>query len=138
MVAQVHEAVGPEVPGGEEADAVAEGCAGPDVEAAFERHLAVEVEDGDRHGQVEERHGAEPDDGLRASEAGGDADPCAADDAEDLREDEVAQTKLPLQAMARRFQRCGGGCSGFDGHLRLMFAQNRLRRRVFWRCVRVV
>ena len=33
------DAVDPEVPGGEEAGEVAEGAAGPDVEAAFEGHL---------------------------------------------------------------------------------------------------
>ena len=84
------DAVEPEVPCGHEAAEVAEGGARPDVEAAFERHLAVEIDDGDGHGEVEEDHGGDPGEGLGAAKTGGDAYPGAADDAEDLREDEVA------------------------------------------------
>ena len=81
------DAVEPEVPRGHKAAEVAEGPAGPDVEAAFERHLAVEIDDGDGHGEVEEDHGRDPRKSLGAAEAGSDADPGAAYDAEDLRED---------------------------------------------------
>jgi hypothetical protein len=88
------DAVDPEVPGGHEAAAISEGGASPDVEAALKGHLAVEVDDGDGHGEVEEEHGGDPGEGLGAAKTGGDADPGAADDAEDLREDEVAETEL--------------------------------------------
>jgi hypothetical protein len=98
------EAVSPDVPGGEEAEGVAEGAAGPDVEAAFEGHLAVEVIDGGSHGQVEGGEGEEPDEGLGVAEAGGETDPGAADDGEDLGEDEVAQREL-----AREVVIVGGG-----------------------------
>ena len=92
------DAVEPEVPCGHEAAEIAECGAGPDVEAAFEGHLAVEIDDGDGHGEIEEDHGGDPGDGLGAAQTGGDADPGAADDAEDLGEDEVAETKLSVQA----------------------------------------
>ena len=101
MVGGDGDAVEPEVPRGHEAAEVAECGAGPDVEAAFERHLAVEVDDGDGHGQVEEDHGGDPGEGLGAAKSGGDADPGAADDAEDLREDEVAETEPAVEAGRR-------------------------------------
>ena len=98
------EAVGPDVPGGEEADGVAEGAASPDVEAAFEGHLAVEEVDGDGHGRVEDGEGEEPDEGLRVAETGGEAYPGAADDGEHLREDEVAEGELAREMVV------AGGC----------------------------
>ena len=88
------DAVDPDVPGGEETDGVAEGAAGPDVEAAFEGELAVEVVDGYGHGRVEDGEGEEPDEGLGVAETGGEAYPGASDDGEDLREDEVAEGEL--------------------------------------------
>jgi len=91
------EAVRPDVPGGEEADGVAEGAAGPDVEAAFERELAVEEVNSDGHRRVEDREGEEPDERLRVAEAGGEAYPGASDDGENLREDEVAEGELARQ-----------------------------------------
>jgi len=87
------DAVEPEVPRGHKAASVAECGAGPDVEAAFEGHLVVEVDDGDRHREVEDDHGGDPGDGLGAAKPGGDADPAATDDTEDLREDEVAEAE---------------------------------------------
>jgi hypothetical protein len=93
------DAVDPEVPGGHEAAEISEGGASPDVEAAFERHLTVEIDDGDGHGEIEEEHGGDPGEGLCAAKAGGDAYPGAADDAEDLREDEVAETKLAVEGV---------------------------------------
>ena len=89
------DAVGPDIPRCEEADRVAEGAAGPDVEAAFERHLAIEEVDGDGHGRVEDGEREEPDQRLCVAEAGGQTDPRASDDGEDLREDEVAEGELP-------------------------------------------
>ena len=112
------ETVGPDVPGGEEAERVAEGAAGPDVEAAFEGHFAVEIEDGDGHGDIEEAEGDEPGDELGAAETGGDADPGAADDGEDLGEDEVAEAHLAGQMM-RFGDVCGGrglGCHALWCH----------------------
>ena len=92
------DAVEPEIPGGHEAAEIAECGACPDVEAAFKGHLAVEVDDGYRHGQVEEDHGGDPSQCLGAAEAGGDSHPGAADDAEHLREDKIAETELAVEA----------------------------------------
>ena len=106
-------AVGPDVPRGHEAGGVSEGGASPDVEAAFEGHLAVEVIDADGHRQVEHEHRGDPHDGLRAAEAGGDAHPGAADDGEDLGEDQVAQGKLPREPVALQMH-----LFGYAGQLR--------------------
>ena len=61
------DAVDPEVPCGHESAEISEGGAGPDVEAAFEGHDAVEADDGGGAGEIEERHGCDPGDGLSAA-----------------------------------------------------------------------
>ena len=69
------DAVDPEVPCGHEAAEVSEGGAGPDVEAAFEWHDAVEADDGGGAGEIEERHSGDPGEGLSAAQSGGDSYP---------------------------------------------------------------
>jgi hypothetical protein len=124
------DAVEPEVPGGHKAPEISEGGAGPDVEATFEGHLAIEVDDGDGHGEIEEEHGGDPGEGLGAAKTSGDADPRAADHAEDLREDEVAETEPAGEGVGAGlvFDRGTGLCTGLwdgrgCGHLLGMVAQ---------------
>ncbi len=90
--AHAHYGVHPEVPGGEEAGHFAEAGFGPLIEAAFERHEAIEMDDDGGQGQVEHEHGREPEDHVGAAQFGGDADPGRADDAEHLGEHQVAES----------------------------------------------
>lgn len=99
------DAIDPEVPRGEEAAEVAEGLARPDIEAALEWHGAVEADDRCRHGDVEDKHGGDPGDGLRGAESASDADPGSADDAENLREDEIAEAEGPVERLAAGVRR---------------------------------
>jgi len=99
------DSVEPDIPGGHESAEIAECPTRPDIEAAFERHLAVEVDDRYGHRQIEENHGADPGDRLCPAEPGSDANPGASDDAKYLREDEVAKTE---RAMKTRLICCRG------------------------------
>ena len=86
--------VDPEVPGDEEAGHLAEALSGPLIESAFQGHQAIEVDDDGGEGQVEREHGYEPEDYVGAAEFGGDTNPARTYDAEDLREDEVAESEF--------------------------------------------
>ena len=92
----------PEVPGDDEADRLVEAELGPLIEAALERHRAVEPHGDDRRRHVEQRDGDQPEDDVRRSLLRGDADPLQADDEEDLREDEIADGQLFAQLGAAR------------------------------------
>ena len=78
----------------QEAGHLAEAGARPTVEAAFERHAAAEMHDDGRERKIEEQHGGDPEDEVRAAELGGDSDPGGADHAEHLSEDEVEEAEL--------------------------------------------
>jgi len=93
------DAVKPDVPRGEESTQVAECAMGPDVEPPFERHDPVQSDYRCGHGNVEEQHGGDPHCRLGAAEAGGDSYPRASDDAENLREHEIAQAELTVKVM---------------------------------------
>ena len=67
---------------------------GPLVEAAFERHQAIQVDHDGRQRQVEGEHRRQPEDYVGAAEFRRDAHPARTDDAEDLRQDEVAQSEF--------------------------------------------
>ena len=69
----------------------------PLVQAALERHQAIEVDDDDRRRHVEQDHRDQPEDDVRRSLFGGDANPRQADDEQDLRQGEVAKPQLPTQ-----------------------------------------
>lgn len=100
--------VDPDVPGDEESREVAEGDARPGVEAAFEWHLAVEVEDGSGHGQVKDGHCRDPVDSLRAAEQSCETDPSGADDEENLSKDEIEKRERTLESVCVS-RGCGTG-----------------------------
>jgi hypothetical protein len=66
----------------------------PLIQAALERHQAIEVDHHRGGRQVEQHEGEQPEDDVRRSEFAGDADPREADDEEDLREGEIANAEL--------------------------------------------
>ncbi len=90
-----------DVPRGEKATQIAESAMRPHVEPAFKRHLAIEADDRSGHGQIEHKHGAEPEEHLCAPQASGDTYPRTSDDAQNLRQHQVAETELPPQAVLR-------------------------------------
>ncbi len=94
------DAVDPEIPRREKAAEIAKGFARPDVQAAFERHGAVQADHRSRHGHIEGQHGGDPGERLRPPESAGDANPRSADDAQDLGEHEVAEAKGAVQLAA--------------------------------------
>jgi hypothetical protein len=73
----------------------------PDVKAAFERHFAIEADDGCGHGHVKRKHGADPEKHLRTAQPRGHSHPGAADYIQDLRQHQVAKAELPLQTVLR-------------------------------------
>jgi hypothetical protein len=87
-------AIDPQVPGDQESGEVVKAEFGPLVEAAFERHEAVEVDDDHRERDVEQDHREQPEGDVRGAEFACDADPGESDDEEDLGEDEVAEAEF--------------------------------------------
>ena len=65
----------PKVPGDDKAGELVEAELGPLVEAAFERHDAVKINNNGGDRQIEKKDGEEPISGLRWAEFGGGADP---------------------------------------------------------------
>jgi hypothetical protein len=94
------ERVSPNVPGGHEPHEIAIGFSRPDVQAALERHVPVQVIDRHRHRRIEKGKGEQPDDQLCPADPGSDPDPGAAHDDQHLRKDEIAQAQLLPQGTA--------------------------------------
>ena len=78
----------------EESAELAEADRRPLIQAALERHQAVEVDDDRRLRQVVQRHRREPEHHVPGAELGRGADPTRADDEHDLREDERRKAEL--------------------------------------------
>jgi hypothetical protein len=72
------------------------------VQATFERHQAVEVDDYGRRRQIKQHDGQHPQHDVRGSEFSRDADPREPDDEQNLREDEIAHAELFPQGRAVR------------------------------------
>ena len=66
---------------------------GPDVEAAFQGPNPVEVDNGCCHREVENDHGGDPGQSLGPAKSRGDPHPRAADNAQDLRQNQIAQSQ---------------------------------------------
>ena len=118
------ETVGPYIPRGQEAQGIAKGPPGPDVQAALQRHLAVQVEHRDRHRQVEQPKSNEPGDELCPAQTGSDAHPRAAHHGQNLGQHQVAQAHLLGQMVNLGFAPgvCTGNCAGLidrPAHARL-------------------
>src|SRR5439155_7808912 len=96
----------------EKADELVEPELRPLVEAAFERHQAIQMGDDDGGWQIEEHDGQQPEDDVRRPQLGRNADPRQADDEEDLREREVGDAELAPQRRAARFDLRGIGAEG--------------------------
>jgi hypothetical protein len=94
------DAVDPQIPRREKAAEIAKGFARPDVQAAFERHGAVQADHRSRHGHVESEHGGNPGERLRRAESAGDTNPGSTHNAEDLGEHEVAKAEGAVQFAA--------------------------------------
>ena len=75
---------------------------GPLIEAALERHRAIEVDDDSRRRQVEEHDGDEPEDDVRRALLRRDADPRQADDEQDLREGQIREPEVLAEPGAVR------------------------------------
>ena len=73
------------------------------IEAALERHRAVQVDDDRRRREIEEDDRGEPEDDVRRPLLRRDADPRQADDEEDLREREIDEAEILPQQGAARF-----------------------------------
>src|ERR1700677_4024550 len=91
--------VNPQVPGGKEPTQIAERLVRPDVEAAFQRPHSVETDDGGCHRNVKDQHGGDPGESLCPSKSCGDSDPGTADNAEDLRQNQIAQSQAALKLL---------------------------------------
>ena len=125
--------VKPEVPCCHEAPEIAEGSASPDVEAALEWHLTIEIDDRDGHGEIEEDHGGDPSQSLGPAEPGSNSHPRAADHAEDLREDKVAEAELTLETIGadcrrRLFLGHGSGMVAQRGGSAVVFLEGRSKK----------
>ena len=96
----VDDRVDPDVPRHEEAGKLAESKLGPLIEASFERHQPVQVNDDDGAGHVEEDDGQQPEDDVRRAKSSRRANPAEPHDVEDLREHEIAQAELFLEGSA--------------------------------------
>ena len=79
---------------------LAESKLGPLIEASFERHQPVQVDDDDGAGHVEEDDGQQPEDDVRRAKSSRRANPAEPHDVEDLREHEIAQAELFLEGSA--------------------------------------
>jgi len=90
---EVGEIADPVHPGGEKAGLFAESEFGPDVEAAFGRIAAREMDDGEGEGNIEEEPGGEPDDQGRGAVAGRSGDPAEADAGDDV---EMTKSRKPM------------------------------------------
>ena len=91
----------PEVPSDEKTDGIVKPELCPLVNAALERHSAVEIDDHHRRGEVKKKDRAEPEDDVRRALFGGNADPRQADDEQDLGKDKVGQAELFLNSRLR-------------------------------------
>ena len=89
--------VHPQVPGSKETTQVTERPVCPDVEAAFQWPDSVEADNGGRHRNVEDQHGGDPGESLCAAKARGDSNPGTANNAEDLRQNQIAQSQPALK-----------------------------------------
>ena len=86
--------VRPDVPRRQEPDGVAKRAPRPHVEAALQRHLAVEKVNRNGHRRVEDGEGEQPDQGLRVAQPRREPHPRASHHREHLREHKVAQREL--------------------------------------------
>ncbi len=75
---------------------------GPLIEAAFERHDAVQINHHRSDGQIEEQNGEQPVSGLRGTELRGGADPGCSDHKDDLGQGQIAQSELLFKLRALR------------------------------------
>ena len=87
----------PQVPRDEEPGQLVEPELRPLVQAALERHQAIQVDDDDRRRDVEEHDRREPEDDVRRTELRRDTHPREPDDEEDLREGEIGQPELTFE-----------------------------------------
>jgi hypothetical protein len=78
------------------------------VQAAFERHQAVQVDHDDGRRKVEQPEGQQPEDGVRGPEFPRDADPREPNDEEDLGQGEIANAEFLLERRALRLDACLG------------------------------
>jgi hypothetical protein len=71
----------------------------PDVEAPFQWPNSVETDDGGSHRNVKDQHGGDPGESLCPAKSCGDSDPGTADNAEDLRQNQIAQSQAALKLL---------------------------------------
>jgi hypothetical protein len=83
----------PQIPGRQKTAQVTVRTMGPDVETAFQWPDPVEANNRGGHRKVEDDHGGDPSESLGAAKARGDPHPRAANDAEDLRQNQVAESQ---------------------------------------------
>jgi hypothetical protein len=110
-VGQIGHPVGP---GGEEASAVAEGFACPDVEAAFAGILHSQREHAGGKWEEEADEREDPDYERAWAGGGRSGDPADAEDSDDVEEGEVAEAERMLEGV------CGGqrSATGWNGRCR--------------------
>ena len=73
------------------------------INPAFERHDAIQINHDRSLWNVEEQNGQQPKKEMCLSKLGGGADPARADDKEDLRENQIAQTERLFESSAVSF-----------------------------------
>ena len=91
----------PEIPGHDESGELVEAELGPLIDAAFERHAAAQINDDGRLRNVEKQNREQPKEKMRLSELRRGADPARADNKENLRQNEIAETERLF--VARRY-----------------------------------
>jgi hypothetical protein len=90
----------PQVPGNQKAGQLVEPELRPLIQAAFERHRAVQMNDNGSGRNVKERCGADPEHDVRRPLLRGHADPGETDDEQDLGECEIDDAEVAPQLRA--------------------------------------
>src|SRR5207237_248530 len=118
----------PQVPGDHESRELVESELGPLIQAAFERHRAIEVNDDGRGWQIEEQDRRQPERHMRRPLFRRDADPWQSDDEQDLCQREINETEILAQIRAARIDRRRGPRVGAHRCHRCDAEYTRLRR----------
>src|SRR5262249_20216133 len=93
----------PKIPCDEEGQEISKADFRPLIESAFEWRETIQVNNDGSEGQIESDDGDQPERHLRSAKRRGKTNPDCAENKDDLREDEVAQTKLFFERGAACF-----------------------------------
>src|ERR1700676_3438827 len=89
--------VQPQIPADQEADEIVEAELGPLIEAAFERHGAVQMDHDGGERSVEKEQSQQPENDLRGAQLSGRSYPMRSDDIQNLGENQISKAQFFLE-----------------------------------------